>query len=94
MTNTPDQTNTPDPIFKHRFDSTKAGDISDVITAIHLMTERAMGMLNMMCWQFEGEERIDHNLVHSVLCSVVAEMEDIDSVLRHHRRAIRPNEAA
>jgi hypothetical protein len=80
-----------DPIFKHRFDSAKAGDVGDVIDAIHLMTDRALGQLYLLINHFEGESRMNDQLVQAVISSTIQEIEDIDSVLLHHWESVRPN---
>jgi hypothetical protein len=78
-------THKPEPIFKHRLDSTKVGDINAVTDAIHLMTDRALGVLYLLTSQFEGHgSRMNDQLVNSAIHAAIAEIEDIDSVLLAH----------
>jgi hypothetical protein len=80
------------PIFSHRFDSTQAHDISEVINAVGLMTERAKGILYMLFAHEGSDSRYSDKIVHSAIDAAIAEIDDIDSVLNAHFAAIKKAE--
>ena len=73
----------------HRFDASKAHDMSHVIDSIGLMTERASGVLELLYCHFQGEMRLNDGHILSALNAVITEVEDINNVLTSHSSAVR-----
>jgi hypothetical protein len=77
-----EQTQKQEPIFSHRFDTTKAHDIREVVDAVGLMTDRAKGILYMMFAHSGGDTRYNEKIEQAAISAVIAEVDDIDSVLQ------------
>jgi hypothetical protein len=78
-----------EPIFKHRFDISKADDIGHVTDSIGLITEKARGALFMLFGHFEGEMRYNDLLIQGAIDAVISEIDDIDCIIQAHHEAIR-----
>ncbi len=74
-------------IFNHRFDMTEARDTGAVIDAIGLMTDKAKSILYLLSGNFDGESRYNDKIVQSAIHTAIAEIDDIDEVLRAHCEA-------
>ena len=87
MTNHPEQA----PIFKHRFDSSRAKEIDHINDSIGLITEGAKGILYMLHSHFSGEQdRYNNQIVQAAIDAAISEIEDIDSTLNAHWLEIKP----
>ncbi len=73
----------------HRFDASKAHDISHVIDSIGLMTERASGVLELLYSHFQGDMRLNDGHILAALNAAITEVEDINNVLLSHSSAVR-----
>ncbi|MGZ4955579.1 MAG: hypothetical protein ACXV79_10730 [Methylobacter sp.] len=78
-----------EPVFKHRFDETQSNDLTHVVDSIGLLTDRAKSVLYLLYGQFEkGAGRYNDSILQGAIDSVIAEIDDIDSILAAHCEAI------
>lgn len=71
------------PNLDHRFCHLFHDD-RDLTNSVHIMTTRATSVLYLLSAQFESEDdrTLPHDTIYNSICSVIAELNDIQAYLR------------
>lgn len=73
------------PNLDHRF-SHIFHDDRDLTDSVHIMATRATSVLYLLSAQFEseGDNTLPHDTIYNSICSVIAELDDIQAYLKAH----------
>lgn len=76
-------------IFKHRLDINELGDDLALTDTLLRMTERLSGVLFMLSFHFDGEDRANDKIIGAAINAAIAECEDIEATVKAHHDAKR-----
>ena len=82
------QTEQAKPIFSHRFDYTEAHDLSNVVNAIGITTEKAKGILYMLFAHAVSEPPYNDQIVQAAINAAIGEIDDVDAIIEAHFNAV------
>jgi hypothetical protein len=76
-------------LFAHRFDAAKAHDPLDVQDAFNAMAGRAQGVLMLLFSQFEGESRMNDEIILNGIDAVFHDISDMKAAMKAHFEAVK-----